>query len=125
MIALPTISPEVLWGSVLALSAMLTYGACILWVSYVRGFGSGPGAIVAAAASLPVSLMCVALQLAFGEVVQTPSLRAVLVFAVAGICSTYLGRWLVFRSIETIGPSRAAGLQSISPLITAFFGWMF
>jgi drug/metabolite transporter (DMT)-like permease len=43
----------------------------------------------------------------------------------AGIASTYLGRWLVFRSIELVGPSSASGLQSTSPLITAAFGWIF
>jgi drug/metabolite transporter (DMT)-like permease len=112
-------------GCALASLAMLLFSAGMLWISLVRGFGSGPGSIVAAMASVPAGVLCVALQLSFGADVQPPSLRAVLMFIVAGIFSTYLGRWLVFRSIETIGPSRAAGVQSVSPLITALFGWIF
>jgi drug/metabolite transporter (DMT)-like permease len=46
-------------------------------------------------------------------------------FALAGIFSTYLGRWLVFKSIESIGPSGASALQSTSPLLTALFAWVF
>lgn len=124
MLPVPALSPQVLLGAGLALLALLIYAGCMLWVSGVRGFGSGPGSILAAAASIFVGLLLVVLQLAFGAGVPPPSLRAVLAFAVAGVFSTYLGRWLVFKSIELMGPSRAAGVQSTSPLVTALFGWL-
>lgn len=123
---MPAVSSQVLWGVSLALMSMMIYGACMVVVSAgVRGLGSGPGSMVAAAAGLPAGLVLALMQLAGGVTVQTPGAWALCSFALAGICSTYLGRWLVFKSIELIGPSSAAGLQSTSPLFTAVFGWIF
>ena len=76
-------------------------------------------------AGLLAGLVTALLQLAGGATVEPPSAWALCSFALAGICSTCLGRWLVFKSIEQIGPSGSAGLQSTSPLITAVFGWIF
>lgn len=110
----------------LAFLSMLTYGACMVVVSVaMRGLSSGPGSMLAAAAGAPAGLLIALAQLFVVAGVEPPSSRALLAFALAGIFSTYLGRWLVFKSIELIGPSGASGLQSLSPLITAVFGWMF
>jgi drug/metabolite transporter (DMT)-like permease len=126
MPALPPLSPDFLWGVSLALLSLLTYGACMVAISVVlQGMGSGPGSLVAAAAGVPVGLLLAVLQLALRGGVEMPSAWAVCSFALAGICSTYLGRWLTFKSIELIGPSSAAGLQSTSPMITAVFGSIF
>ena len=126
LIAVPAVAPEFLWGVALAFLAMLLFGCCMLAVSVVmRGMSSGPGSMLAAAAGVPLGLILAALQLLWGTDVQPPSAWAVAAFALAGICSTFLGRWLVFKSIELIGPSSAAGLQSTSPLFTAVFGWIF
>ena len=126
LIAVPAVAPEFLWGLALAFLAMLLFGCCMVAVSVVtRGMNSGPGSMLAAAAGVPLGLMLAALQLLWGTDVEPPSAWAVEAFALAGICSTFLGRWLVFKSIELIGPSNAAGLQSTSPLFTAVFGWIF
>jgi drug/metabolite transporter (DMT)-like permease len=126
VVALPSVAPDVLWGVSLALLSLLVYGVCIASVSVVlRGLSSGPGSLVSAAAGVPAGLILGGIQLAVRGGVETPTLWAVCSFALAGICSTYLGRWLVFKSIELIGPSSASGLQSTSPLITAVFGWLF
>jgi drug/metabolite transporter (DMT)-like permease len=126
MIAPPAVSPDVLLGVVLALVSMATYGVCMVVVSLaMRGMSSGPGSMLAAAAGLPAGLLLALVQLTWGANVEPPSVWVVCSFALAGICSTYLGRWLVFKSIELIGPSGSAGLQSTSPLITAVFGWIF
>lgn len=122
----PSVAPDLLWGAGLALLAMITYGACMVGVSFLmRSMGSGPGSLLAAAAGVPVGLAVSVGQLALGEGTQMPSMRAVLLFAAAGVFSTYLGRWLVFESIGRLGPSRAAALQCVSPLFTALFGWLF
>ena len=122
---LPLVSPETLWGSGLALLALAIFSSCMVTVSFLmRGMGSGPGSMLAAAAGGVAGLVVAIGQLAFGGGAEPPTLRAVIWFAVAGIFSTYLGRWLVFKSIERMGPSRAAAVQCISPLIIAFFGWL-
>ena len=126
LIAVPAVAPEFLWGVALAFLAMLLYGSCMVAVSVVmRGMSGGPGSMLAAAAGVPLGLVLAALQLLWGTGVEPPSVWAVAAFVLAGICSTFLGRWLVFKSIELIGPSSASGLQSTSPLITAVFGWIF
>jgi drug/metabolite transporter (DMT)-like permease len=123
---LSVVSAEFLWGLSLALLALLLFGACMVAISVVlKGMSSGPGSFVAAVAGVPVGLAIGAIQLAVRGGVELPSAWAIGAFALAGICSTYLGRWLMFRSIELIGPSSAAGLQSTSPMITALFGWVF
>lgn len=126
VIALPAVAPDTLWGATLAILAMVMFGCCMVTVSFLmRGLGSGPGSMLSAAAGLPLGLAIVVAQLAVGPGVEAPSLRALLLFAAAGVFSTYLGRWLVFESIGLLGPSRAAALQCVCPLITALFGWLF
>ena len=121
----PVISPDVLFGTILALLAMAAHGTSMVVASVaMRRLSSAPGSMLAAAAGVPAGLLAVGGRLAFGNDVAQPSLHAVLWLVLAGVFSTYLGRWLIFRSIELIGPSRAAGFQSTSPLITAFFGWL-
>lgn len=123
----PALSSDVLWGVTLALVAMAIYGACMVTVAAVaKGMSSGPGSLLAAAAGVPLGIIIVLMHWASGQDgISVPTPWSVVSFALAGICSTYLGRWLVFKSIERLGPSGSAGLQSISPLITAAFGWIF
>ena len=124
--ALPIVSPDVVLGGALALLSLLTYGICMVLVSVcVRTFRSEPGSLIAAAACIPAGIVISCWQLAFGEVQAGISAWAVVAFALAGIFSTYLGRWLVFKSIELNGPSGASALQSTSPLLTAVFAWVF
>jgi len=124
--SLPHLSPDLLWGTALAFVAMGVYSACMLTIATAsKELGSGPGSFLAAAAGLPVGLIVVLAQWVSGYEMAVPTFWSVVSFALAGICSTYLGRWLVFKSIESIGPSGSASLQSISPLITAVFGWIF
>jgi drug/metabolite transporter (DMT)-like permease len=126
MFALPAVSADFLFGVSLALLALLMFGASMVAISVLlKGMSSGPGSFLAAAAGIPVGLVLSAIQLLVQGGVEMPSPWAVCAFALAGICSTYLGRWLMFKSIEVIGPSSAAGLQSTSPMITALFGWLF
>lgn len=125
---MPTVtamSSQVQWGVSLALISMLTYGACMVLVSTsAHGMGSGAGSLFAAIAGVPAGFTLVLLQLGTGIEIAMPSAWGLCAFALAGICSTYLGRWLIFRSIELMGPSNASGLQSTSPLITAVIGWL-
>ena len=122
----PASSPDVLLGVTLAFVAMVIYGACMVAISAgAKGMSSGPGSLLAAAAGVPTGLLIALVQWAGSHGISAPTPWSIVSFALAGICSTYLGRWLVFKSIELIGPSGSAGLQSISPLITAVFGWIF
>jgi drug/metabolite transporter (DMT)-like permease len=91
----------------------------------MRNMRSEPGSLLAAAAGVPIGLLISSFQLFWGGVGPGFNVWSVTAFALAGIFSTYLGRWLVFKSIESIGPSGASALQSTSPLLTALFAWVF
>ena len=105
---------------------MLTYGSCMVLISVgMRNMRSEPGSLLAAAAGVPIGLLISSFQLVWGGVGPGFNVWSVTAFALAGIFSTYLGRWLVFKSIESIGPSGASALQSTSPLMTALFAWVF
>ena len=105
---------------------MLAYGGCMVLISVgMRNMRSEPGSLLAAAAGVPIGLLISSFQLFWGGVGPGFNVWSVTAFALAGIFSTYLGRWLVFKSIESIGPSGASALQSTSPLLTALFAWVF
>lgn len=45
-------------------------------------------------------------------------------FAIGGLFTAYLGRRLFFRSVQTVGPSRASALQITNPVFAAVIGWV-
>ncbi len=45
-------------------------------------------------------------------------------FALGGLLTSFLGRRTFFRSITTIGPTRAATLQTTNPAFAALGGWL-
>ena len=46
-------------------------------------------------------------------------------FVLAGLCSTFLARWLFYACVEAYGPARASLFQLTSPLVTALLGFAF
>lgn len=62
------------------------------------------------------------------ELTRDEPLRADLfalgLFALAGVFANYLGRWGYFRTIHTLGPSRASAVQNSSPLFAVLLAWL-
>ncbi|MCW2722488.1 DMT family transporter [Pseudonocardia sp.] len=46
-------------------------------------------------------------------------------FVVGGLFTAYLGRRLFFRTVQSIGPSRASALQITNPVFAAVISWLF
>lgn len=46
-------------------------------------------------------------------------------FVVGGLFTAYLGRRLFFRTVQSIGPSRASALQITNPVFAAAISWLF
>lgn len=112
-------------GIALALGSMLLFAACVLGTAIgARGLDSSTGALLATLANVPVGLGLLVLQFLGSGAPRPPTLLGVAGFLVAGVFSTYLGRWLFFRSVEMLGPARASSFQSASPLFTALMGWL-
>ena len=118
-------APGAAWGLWLALGSMLTYASCVLLSAVAsRRLDSDTGALLAAAVTLPLGLVVALVQFVGGHALTPPTLLGLVAFSLAGIFSTYLGRWLFFKSVATIGPTRAAAFQAGSPVVTAFIGWL-
>ncbi len=118
------ISPH-LAGILLALASMLVFAGVVLTIAKAsKRLDTDAGALVATIANVPVGLLLLAGQLLLQGPLQPPTPMGLAAFAAAGFFGTYLGRWLFFKSVETMGPSRASGFQSASPLFTAVLGWL-
>ncbi len=119
-------TPIPLLGMALALAAMLLFACCSIVTSIAaRRLDTDAGALIAALVNLPLGLVLVAAQvLVFGPL-RPVSAIAIAWFLLAGVFSTYLGRWLFFKSIEAAGPTRATSFQAASPIVTALLGWVF
>lgn len=112
-------------GVWLALGSMLIFSACTLLSSVAsRKLDTNSGALLAVAVTVPLGLVLALAQLFAGRHFMAPTASGIGAFVVAGIFSTYLGRWLFFKSVQTIGPTRSAVFMTCSPLATAFFGWI-
>lgn len=117
--------PNPVLGAALAAGAMVLFAVCSLIIaSAVRRLDTDTGTLIAALVNLPLGIVLVLGQIALFGPMQPPSLLGALGFLMAGAFSTYLGRWLFFKSIETAGPTRASSFQTSSPLITALLGWV-
>lgn len=113
-------------GAAFAAGAMLLFAiSSIITASAMQRLDTDAGAMIAALANLPLAMLLLLGQFALFGALRPPSAIGVLGFLLAGVFSTYLGRWLFFKSIETAGPTRATSFQTTSPLITALLGWFF
>lgn len=111
-------------GAALALGAMLLFaGTSIITATAMRRLDTDAGALIAALVNLPLGIVLVVAQVLIFGALRPATTFAILGFLLAGVFSTYLGRWLFFKSIETAGPTRAASFQASSPIITAMLGW--
>jgi len=104
---------------------MLLFAVCnIATAVAARGLDTDAGSLLAAATNVPCGLALIGLQVSLGGTPAAPSLLALTAFLLAGVFSTYLGRWLLFKSIETFGPTLATSFQTSSPLIVVLLGWL-
>ncbi len=112
-------------GDLFAVLALLLFAANAFVVRAAAAhLGQRTGFLVALVANVVVGAVLVAGHL----VVRSEPLRidplALAMFAVSGIFASYLGRRGYFRTVETIGPSRASAIQNSSPAFALLLGWL-
>jgi drug/metabolite transporter (DMT)-like permease len=112
-------------GDALALGALALFSCNVFIVRAASArLEQGLGFLIALAANVVVVGLAV-LEQVFVSGVRPATGSAVLLFMVGGILSSYLGRRGYFRSVETMGPSRAAGFQVTNPVFALVFAWLF
>lgn len=112
-------------GSVLAVLALALFSANVFVVrsASVR-LDQQVGFLVALVANVVFAAGLFGADLARRAGGFTWDMRAFWTFALAGVLASYLGRRGFFRSVETLGPSRASAVQITSPVFAAVLAWV-
>lgn len=113
-------------GSLLALLALLLFSVNVFVVrsASVR-LGQQVGFLVALLANVAFGACLVGVDLARRTDEFRIDATAFWTFAAAGVLASYLGRRGFFRSVETLGPSRASAVQITNPVFAAGLAWIF
>lgn len=112
-------------GDALAVGSLLLF-ACNAFVVRAASarLAQGLGFLVALLANVAFGVVLVVAQLVLTGPLDPPSRDALIGFAAGGVLSSYLGRRGFFRSVETMGPSRATAVQVTNPLFSAVLAWV-
>lgn len=112
-------------GELLALAALLLFSANVLLVGPAgHRVPQDLGFLLALLSNVAFAGLVVLAQYTVGGQPFSPEWDAVGQFAVGGLLTSYLGRWLLFRSVRTIGPTRASTLQITNPAFAALTAWL-
>ena len=113
-------------GELLAIVALLLFSSNALLVGpAIRLLPQDLGFLVSLASNVVLASAVVLGQyLLLGGPGSPPEWDAIGMFAVGGLLTSYLGRWLWTRSIATIGPTRASAVQVTNPFFAALFAWV-
>jgi len=84
----------------------------------------GLGFLVAVVVNVLFASLLVAAQVASRQEPLRVDVSALLLFALAGFFSTYLGRWFFYDSVVKLGPSRASSFQASTPIFTVLIAWL-
>lgn len=115
-----------MYGELFAFLAMLLFATNILITKAAStrldvsvGFG------ISVAMNLVFAMLAFAVQLGLRADAPAWNAYGVLMFVLAGIAATYLGRWFFFGAIALLGSAKASLFHISSPAFTAVIAWMF
>ncbi len=107
-------------GEALAVASLLLFSANVLLVGPAgRRVPQDLGFLLALAANVVFAGLVLAGQLLLLDRAFAPDWSALGLFALGGLLTSWLGRWFYFRSVRTIGPTRASSLQISNPVFAA------
>lgn len=111
-------------GELLATLALMMFSANIIVTKVASArVAVGLGFLVAVIVNVMFASLLVAIQLTVRQEPLRVDLSALLLFALAGFFSTYLGRWFFYDSVVRLGPSRASSFQASNPMFTVLIAW--
>jgi drug/metabolite transporter (DMT)-like permease len=111
-------------GSLLALVALGLFSANVFVVRAASArLAQQLGFLVALLANVVFGATLLGVDLVARDDGITMNGGAFATFAAAGVLASYLGRRGFFRSVETLGPSRASSVQITNPVFAALLAW--
>lgn len=113
-------------GQLLALTAMLMFAANILVTKLASGrLDVSVGFVISVVVNLLFAAVVFVFELALRAEPFAWDVDGLLLFMLAGACSTYLSRFFFFGAIARLGPARASLFHVSSPAFTAVIAWLF
>ncbi len=112
-------------GYLLAFSALMLFTVSILVTKFASNrIPLALGFVIATVVNVAFAGLAFLVQLALREGGLQWNASAFFLFAVAGVFSTYFGRWFFYESVVRFGPAKASIFQVSSPLFTALMAWL-
>jgi drug/metabolite transporter (DMT)-like permease len=112
-------------GDALALVALLLFAINAFVVRAAsRRLEQGLGFLVSLVVNVVAGGVLLGGRLLLGDEPLRVDWSAFWMFLLAGVFSGYLGRRGYFKSVETLGPSRASAVQAANPMFTLAFAWV-
>jgi drug/metabolite transporter (DMT)-like permease len=116
---------DVVKGEVLAIGALFFYATNIVLVKVASArLSLNAGYLISVAVNVGFAALLFAAELLLRTLPLDWDWRGFLLFAGAGVFSTYLGRWFNFEAIMRLGPARASTFQVSSPLFAVLMAWL-
>lgn len=114
------------WGYALAGLALLLFAASILLTRLATArVPLSTGFVVSLAVNVLVAALMFSVELALRDRPLGLDGGGIASFLVAGVLTTYLGRWFFYGCVARLGPAKASTFHVSSPLVTAVLGWLF
>lgn len=113
-------------GELLALAALAMFSTNTIVTRLASArLALDAGYVLAVAINIVFAALLLAIQLVFRSEGIRWDWEGFGLFALAGVFSTYIGRWFMFESITKLGPARASAYQVSSPVFTLVVAWLF
>ena len=114
------------WGYALAGAGLLLFAASILLTRLATArVPLSTGFVVSLAVNVLVAALVFGVELALRQRPLALDGGGIVSFLVAGVLTTYLGRWFFYGCVARLGPAKASTFHVSSPLVTAVLGWLF
>jgi drug/metabolite transporter (DMT)-like permease len=113
-------------GELLAAAALVLYSINIMLTKVASArVDIGLGFLLSVGVNVVFSALLLCLQLSVRSAPFVWNWHGFYAFLIAGVFSTYLGRWFFFESVVRFGPARASIFQISAPLFTVIIAWAF
>lgn len=113
-------------GELIAAAALVLYSINIMLTKLASArVDIGLGFLLSVSVNVVFSALLLCLQLSARTAHFEWNWHGFYAFLIAGVFSTYLGRWFFFESVVRFGPARASIFQISAPLFTVIIAWAF
>lgn len=113
-------------GELLAIAALILYSVSTVLTKVASERTSlGLGFLISVSINIIVCASLFGAELLLREDALHWNAYGFFIFLLAGVFSTFLGRWFFYEAVVHLGPAKASVFQISSPLFATFIAWLF